>query len=120
MIRVIAQAQRDDYKDHQCVYVGRGSYLGNPYTHIVNRRTKATHVVKSRQEAIDKYKLYLDEKIADKDARICDELNQIYLKAKNGNVALVCYCSPKTCHADYIKQIIENKLSKQKNENGKY
>jgi len=44
------------------------------------------------------------DKIKKKDKKICDELNRIYnLKEVN----LVCFCKPKSCHGDIIKEIIE-------------
>ena len=39
-----------------------------------------------------------------------DELNKLWKAAKNGDINLVCYCSPKSCHGDTIKTIIEQKL----------
>jgi hypothetical protein len=33
--------------------------LGNPYTHIKNRETKAIYLVNSREEAVQKYSHYL-------------------------------------------------------------
>lgn len=83
------------------IYVGRGSPLGNPER--INHRT-------TREEAIAFYKVYLPEKIKEKDRVICGELNRIYRAARVGNVNLVCYCKPEDCHADFIKQLIEEKL----------
>lgn len=37
-------------------------------------------------------------------------LNQIYKLAISGEVYLSCYCFPKKCHGDVIKEIIENKI----------
>ena len=34
--------------------------LGNPYTHIRNRETKAMYIVGSREEAVQKYSHYFD------------------------------------------------------------
>lgn len=83
------------------IYVGRGSPLGNPER--INHKT-------TRAEAIAFYKEYLPEKIRTKDKVICTELNRIYRTAKAGDVNLVCYCKPDDCHADFIKQLIEEKL----------
>jgi hypothetical protein len=41
------------------VYIGRPSPLGNPYTHIADRRTLAQNVVKTRDEAVAKYAEWL-------------------------------------------------------------
>lgn len=93
------------------VYVGRGSPLGNPYTHIKTKYTQADFIVETRYQAIEKYKEYLSEKIKLKDKSVCDELNRIWKLAKSGDINLCCYCSPKlACHGDVIKSIIQSKL----------
>lgn len=104
---------KNKYKDtpsKEDIFIGRGSPLGNPYTHISDRFTKASFVVSSREESIQMYESFLRKKIQEKDKPIVDELNRIYLLAKKGDVSLVCYCKPKACHGDIIKQIIEEKL----------
>lgn len=86
------------------VYIGRGSILGNPFTSIKDRKTKAEFICNSREDSIKMFKDYLLDKIKKKDKKICDELNRIYnLKEVN----LVCFCKPKSCHGDIIKEIIE-------------
>ena len=92
------------------VYIGRGSILGNPYTSIKHKETKADFVCDSREESIKLFREYLNDKISNKDSKICAELNKIYLKALSGNVNLMCYCSPKECHGDVIKEIIDSKI----------
>jgi hypothetical protein len=112
MIKVVNKSKHF-ISSKEDVYVGRGSILGNPYTgskDIIN--TKALFQCNSREEAIEKYKEYLLNEINNKNTQICDELNRIYLKAKNGNVNLVCYCAPLFCHGDFIKELIEIKLIK--------
>lgn len=110
MIKVVNKSKhlinsKEDY------YIGRGSILGNPFTGSKEiAKTKATFQCNSRGEAIQKYKEYLLNEITNKNKEIIQELNSIYLKAKNGNVNLVCYCSPLQCHGDFIKELIESKL----------
>ena len=89
------------------VYIGRGSVLGNPFTSIKDKVTKAEFICDSREESVESFKQYLLSKIAKKDKKICDELNRIY-KMKEAN--LVCFCKPKSCHGDIIKELIESKL----------
>ena len=108
MIKVIHK--KDSHKYEDVIYVGRGSVLGNPYTSIKNRETLAKFVVDSREESISNFRKYLIEKIKNKDKDICDEMNKIYKKALNGDVYLSCYCSPKSCHGDVIKEIVEFKI----------
>ncbi len=89
-------------------YIGRGSALGNPFTSIKDRKTKADFICDSREESIEKYKDYLIQKIYEKAPVITNELNKIWKANKNNDVFLVCYCSPKSCHGDVIKKAIEN------------
>jgi len=95
------------------VYIGRGSTLGNPYTHLTGK-TKAQFICETRAEAIEAYKNYLKEALLNKDKVICDALNTIYKQAKNGDINLVCYCKlPNkfvSCHGDFIKELIMDKL----------
>lgn len=93
------------------IYVGRGSVLGNPYTSIQGYSTKAEFICDSREESIKNFSSYLEEKIKLKDKVICDELNRVWKIAKSGiDINLVCYCSPKACHAHMIKKTLENTL----------
>jgi hypothetical protein len=85
------------------VYIGRGSVLGNPFTSIKDRATKAEFI---SDNPIEDFQKYLEDKIAQKDKKICDELNRIY---KMEEVNLVCFCKPKPCHGDIIKEIINSK-----------
>lgn len=91
------------------IYCGRGSVLGNPFT--INNKDSLSNVG-SRTKAIEYFKFYLDNKLAAKNKNICDAMNKIYLRAKNGDVNLVCYCAPKACHCDYIKSLVEEQLPK--------
>lgn len=92
------------------IYIGRGSILGNPYTSINNRATKAKYVVESKEVSISFFETYLREKIKSKDSAICNELNKIWKMAKRGGINLVCYCHPNRCHGEVVKKIVEEKL----------
>lgn len=89
------------------VYIGRGSVLGNPYTSTKDKVTKAEFICDSREESVESFRQYLVLKIAEKDKKICNELNRIY---KMKEVSLVCFCKPKSCHGDIIKELIEDKF----------
>ena len=108
MIKVVNK--KTHIPTEQDVYIGRGSVLGNKFTHITMKETKAEFIVGSRSEAIQKHKEYLTEQIKNKEKDVCDELNRIWKLAKEGDVNLACYCFPKKCHGDFIKSIIEQKL----------
>ena len=82
-------------------YVGRPSALGNPFP--MRDETQRDHVC-------DQYDAWLTRKIAAKDPAVCGELNAIYKAAKSERVVLVCWCSPKRCHADAIARVINEKI----------
>lgn len=95
------------------IYIGRGSPLGNPFTSIKNKLTKAKYICETREESIKKYEIYLRKEILLKNKDICKELNNIYLREKNGfNTYLICFCKPKKCHGDIIKKIIYENINK--------
>lgn len=108
MIKVIHKKNSDKHKN--VIYVGRGSILGNPYTSIQHKKTLANFVVNSREESISMFRNYLLEQINNKNQEICQILNHIYILAKNEDVFLSCYCKPKSCHADIIKEIVDSKF----------
>jgi len=91
-------------------YIGRGSALGNPYTSKPLSKTKAEFQCATPEESVSSFRKYLLEKITQKDKTICAALNSIWKMAKKSDMNLVCYCSPKCCHGDVIKEIVESKL----------
>jgi hypothetical protein len=68
------------------VYIGRPSKWGNPFA--IGRDG-------SRSDVVQKFKQYLDENPALKEAAKKE------LKGKN----LVCFCAPLSCHGDILLQI---------------
>lgn len=114
MFEIFIKNKKNHIPTFQDVYVGRGSPLGNPYTHRKN--SKAKFVVSDRETAILKYKEYLLEEISKENVKILSEIQKIQNKLAKGNVNLVCYCSPKKCHAEVIKEIITEKIKNKKND----
>jgi hypothetical protein len=84
------------------IYVGRGSPLGNPYK-LTNEE--------DRSIVIERYGAMLKRAIQKRDPHIISALHNIeaYLQ-EHGKCNLICYCSPKPCHADIIKQVLINKF----------
>jgi hypothetical protein len=89
------------------IYCGRGSPLGNPYSHMDN--TKAEHKVATREEAIEKYSEWL-ERARMNNPLINNYLDKITNLARGNDVYLVCYCKPQNCHGDIIKKLIDERL----------
>jgi hypothetical protein len=59
-----------------------------------------------RNKHVESYKIWLTEQIETKNKAVCHALNRIFLTAKREEVELECFCHPKACHADVIKQVI--------------
>lgn len=95
-------------------YCGRGSILGNPWTDIKDKETKAQYVVKTREEAIDRYSHYFDV-MCSSNLKFERAVNDIYKAYKAGeDVYLGCYCHPKACHCDVIVEKLRKRLLKEK------
>jgi len=104
MINVVNSYKHKPTKND--IYVGRGSALGNPFS--CKRNSMAQYICDTREESIENYRGWLQLQIEFKNKVVTNVLNDIWKRNKNGeDVNLVCFCKPKTCHADIIKEIIE-------------
>lgn len=95
-------------------YIGRGSPLGNPYTHIKSqtklRKGLALYYEDTLEEVLQKYEKWLLFRLSDKKSEQHKEFYRLVKFASTQDINLVCYCAPKRCHGDYIKKLIENLL----------
>ena len=96
MCRVV-NLNKEDYD----VFIGRGSKWGNPFTHIKDKLTLATHIVETREEAIEKYREYILD-----NEELMNSLDEL-----DGKV-LGCYCKPLSCHGDILLELITEKKTK--------
>ncbi|MCA1760433.1 MAG: DUF4326 domain-containing protein [Bacteroidales bacterium] len=87
------------------VYCGRGSVLGNPYTH--KQGTTAKFIVESRDEAVDAYRTYFKTQM-ETNAEFLNEMRRIYRIARKQEVNLVCYCAPLKCHCNVIRGFLQS------------
>jgi hypothetical protein len=98
-------------------YVGRsktGNPLGNPFSHNGVRTSLAKLSFKTREEAINAYRLYFKESYG-KNKALTDAFDKIYECYKKGeDVYLGCFCSPLPCHANVIAEELQKKLVKEK------
>ena len=85
--------QKEDYD----IYIGRPSEWGNPYTHIKDRHTIAQFLVKTREEAISKYREWILQQ-----PDLLSKLNELEGKR------LGCWCKPKSCHGDILIELIND------------
>ena len=95
-------------------YIGRGSILGNRWSHIPEG-TKAEFVVATRDEAIDSFEKWI-RSIINSDKEVTKELIRLYeIYDTIGELNLVCYCAPKRCHGGVIAKLIEEKWIREHN-----
>ena len=106
---------KEDYSDKPGNYACyRPSILSNPYTHIKDKKTLASFVVKTRDEAIDRYSSYFD-RMYKGNAPFKYIVDEIYERYKRGeDIYLECCCKPERCHCDVIKDKLEKRLVKEK------
>lgn len=91
-------------------YIARPSPVGNPFTHKKSKY-KDVIVVETRDDAIDMYKEWLEFKIKDGDQDVINELDKLMkFYIDKGKINLVCWCKPKRCHGDIIKDFMDKKL----------
>ncbi len=76
-----------DEKIGDAVYIGRGSKWGNPF--IMKSE-------KDRADVIKKYRAY-----------ILSKFDRLEIRRQLKNRDLACYCWPKACHGDILKEICE-------------
>jgi hypothetical protein len=87
------------------IVVDRSSPLGNPF----RMRSEA-----ERDIVCDKYEKYFNEALLDNEPNICQSLaNLRNILERYGKIELFCWCAPKRCHAETIKNDWRNKKWKQ-------
>lgn len=87
------------------IYIGRavrcwpGSPLGNPFpiTGTCNRA-----------EVIERYRAWLEGRVAAGDEAIIHEIVRIKDLSRQRDIRLLCWCRPKPCHGDVLKEILES------------
>ena len=89
------------------VYIGRPSPLGNPYTHIADRRTLAQNVVKTRDEAVAKNAGWLDEQMSQNGVVAKTVRNLAVQYKRSGQLTLICWCAPQACHGHILAEKID-------------
>lgn len=100
------------------IYRG-ASILGNPYTHLPVKDTKAMFQCKTREEAIEKYDKYFDIMYGN-NIEFTKIIDEMYEKYKNGeDIYLECYCGKgkngeKKCHGEVIEEKLQKRLIKEK------
>ena len=114
---------KEEHNGDNVFRVHRGYILGNPYTHIKNKETKAMVVVKTREEAIDRYGRYFENSLKLIPEFRAEFERMIEACMKYEEVWIGCYCGlDEECHGDYIikrlkqecrKRMLKNLLKKE-------
>ena len=93
-----------------------GNPLANPFTYNGVKTRLAKLSFKTREEAIDAYKMYF-KKMYGLDEGLTKAFDTIYEKYKNGEDRyLQCCCKPLPCHGDFLAEELQRKLIKEKME----
>lgn len=113
----------DHSQEKNNFYIGRtkkgSSPLANPFTYNGKRSSLAKLSFRTREEALSAYKLYF-EKMYGSNEEFTKAFDEIYEKYKNGeDIYLQCFCAPLPCHGDYIAEMLQKKLIKEKIEEKK-
>lgn len=110
----VYNAKIEDYTSHpNNVPIYRGTIFGNPFTHDGKKSSLARLSFKTRDEAIDAYKLYFKEMYKN-DLEFKIAFDNLYEKYKNGeDIYLQCFCKPLRCHGDVIAEELQKRLIKE-------
>lgn len=99
---IVIKNRKKDAITKNSVFVHRGYVLGNPFPCWPISTL-------SRDECIEKYREWFYDKVKQYDTEVIKVLKEIRSKHLAGEtVELVCYCSPLKCHAEIIKEFVEN------------
>lgn len=97
----------DEINDAQRFYCGRGTALGNPFNMQRNES--------NRDHVCDQYQEHFDIAVNPLNTspvalKMKDQLSRITEGARAGNIELGCFCAPKRCHCETIKDYVETML----------
>ncbi len=116
MIYVYNTKVEDHTSEPNNFYIGRGSPLGNPFTHNGVKSNLAKLSFKTREEALEAYETYFKESYG-KNELLTKAFDIIYEHYKNGeDVYLQCFCKPLSCHGDFLALELQKKLIREKRE----
>ncbi len=100
---IVVTNKRFEKGDKDTFYCGRGSPVGNPY------ELKDANNDVERDECISKYDKWFEIKLLEKNEKILSYLNVLRNHhKKTGILKLQCFCSPRRCHCDTIKKLLDD------------
>jgi len=87
-------------------WICRGrSVLGNPF--VMKKES-------DRAGVIEKYMEWILDNIRADNEKIHAELDRLYAIAQKQELILICWCAPKPCHGDVIKDFVLHRNSEEK------
>lgn len=84
--------------DKDAQYIGHPSPLGNPFIKLCEA---------ARSHVCNKYEEWFEEQLEKKNPKVVAELTRLQILAESSDLTLGCYCAPKRCHGDTIKNYLE-------------
>lgn len=104
----------EEHIGDNCFDISRPNILGNPYTHIKNRKTLAVFTTKTREEAIERYAAYFDEMLKTSET-FRNEWERIFdAYKKYDTIYIGCYCRvDESCHGDFLVKRLKQRLLKE-------
>ncbi len=104
-IQVVNRHTYDGPRDRSYLYIGRGTPLGNNWSHVAG--TTAQFKVETRLDAIAEYRRWLWTQIQSAKGPAFEALQEIKDRITNGEkINLACSCHPQPCHGDVVKSAI--------------
>ena len=96
----VPDTQKYEKLGYKVIRIDRKTPVGNPFYMATEAQ---------RNKVCDEYKAYFDKKVAEKsDVDFMNYLRNIWRVAQTNKVALACWCAPKRCHGETIKNFIES------------
>lgn len=90
MIYVISRRNNNNIpSEATCVYIGRGSG--------------------DRDEVINKFRKYFEARL-EQDQAVREAFDELLYHARAGDLYLVCWCAPLSCHGDVIRDMLLAKI----------
>ena len=103
----VINGKKDGFIGEDIIYIGRyNSSYGLDPSPLANRyRTKQYGSLKI---VLEKYKQWIFSVYACKEGPAYEELMRLVELHRQGkDIKLACWCKPKACHGDIIKQVVE-------------
>lgn len=89
-------------------YCGRkNDYYHLPASPLANPFRLRNDTPEEREKVLAQYRTWFDGQVENDGSAFCVELVRLIKLAREGDLSLGCYCFPKKCHCDKIKEFIE-------------